>query len=380
MPRRKTRSSTPLLVLVIFAVLCCLGSAYYFAVIIPGQVTEMFGPADPSLSGTQAWQAAYRLYRVEAGLLEPLSAAGSETLFKIDTAESVASVAQRLQDGGLLASGEDFTAYLIYKGYDRALRSGEYYLSPAMTPVQIADKIHSSVGDRMEFGSIAGWRAEEVAASLQSYGLSFGPDQFLAAVQHPRDYPSIPADYSGFGSLEGFLFPGSYPIDRDITGDGLAAEMVKAFDDALTNKMKKGFDKNGLSLYQAVILASIVEKESILAEEKPIIASVFYNRLAAGMNLETDPTVQYALGYNQSAGTWWTNPLSSDDLYVASPYNTYQNNGLPPGPICNPNLDSLKAVAFPEQTGYYYFRAACDGSGKHRFAVSLDEHIQNACP
>ena len=380
MPRRRNRSNLPLIILALLAVVCCLGGVYYFLFMIPGQVTEMFGPADPALSTLQRWQAAYRLYRMENSLLEPAQAGGQEILFKIDPAESVASVAQRMQENGVISSADDFTAYLIYKGYDRSLRSGEYYISSAMTAIQIADKVHSSVGDRMEFGSIAGWRAEEVAASLQSYGLSFGPEEFLAVVNQPGQYESIPTGYRDFGSLEGFLFPGTYPIDRDITADGLAAQMVTAFDQSVTGKMKKGFQKNGLTLYEAVILASIVEKESVLAEEKPIIASVFYNRLAAGMNLETDPTVQYALGYNNKTDTWWTNPLSADDLYVNSAYNTYQHNGLPPGPICSPSLDSLKAVAFPEQTGYYYFRAACDGSGKHRFATTLDEHIQNACP
>jgi UPF0755 protein len=117
----------------------------------------------------------------------------------------------------------------------------------------------------------------------------------------------------------------------------------------------------------------------VVEDEMPLIASVFYNRLAVGWKLESDPTVQYALGYNEAQGTWWTNPLSAADLQVDSPY-TYVYSGLPPGPIANPGLAALKAVAFPAQTPYYYFRAACDGSGRHLFAETFDEHLGNACP
>ena len=113
---------------------------------------------------------------------------------------------------------------------------------------------------------------------------------------------------------------------------------LEEFNKAVTPKMRKAYQKNGLSLEQAVILASMVEKEAILSKEGPIIASVFYNRLAAGMKLESDPTVQYAIGYIQRSETWWKNPLSLSDLQIDSGYNTYQNSGLPPAPICNPGI------------------------------------------
>jgi UPF0755 protein len=126
-------------------------------------------------------------------------------------------------------------------------------------------------------------------------------------------------------------------------------------------------------------LASIIEREAVVADERPIIASVFFNRLSAGMLLESDPTVQYALG-QQPDGDWWKSPLSLDDLALDSPYNTYRSAGLPPGPIANPGLSSLQAVANPADTPYFYFRAACDGSGRHAFAATFDEHLLNACP
>jgi len=143
--------------------------------------------------------------------------------------------------------------------------------------------------------------------------------------------------------------------------------------------MHAGFANQGLSLYEAVILASIVERETVVDGEQAIIASVFFNRLRQGMMLQADPTVQYALGYNDAWG-WWKSPLSLEDLNFVSPYNTYLNDALPPGPIANPGLEALKAVAFPEETDYYFFRADCDGSGRHLFTSTFEEHRSNACP
>jgi UPF0755 protein len=123
-----------------------------------------------------------------------------------------------------------------------------------------------------------------------------------------------------------------------------------------------------------------VERESVNEEEMPLIASVFLNRLSIDMKLDADSTVQYALGYNESQQTWWTNPLRGEDLTIDSAYNTYLYPGLPPGPIANPSLNALRAVAFPGQTPYFYFRAACDGSGNHLFAETFEQHVENACP
>jgi len=153
-----------------------------------------------------------------------------------------------------------------------------------------------------------------------------------------------------------------------------------AFDTAITDELLAGFEQQGLNLHQAVILASIVEREAVVEDEMPLIASVFLNRLVAGINLDADPTVQYAVGYNAAQESWWTNPISLSDLQYNSPFNTYLYPGLPPGPICNPSPNALRAVAFPAQTPYYFFRATCDGTGRHAFAETFQEHLNNACP
>jgi UPF0755 protein len=154
---------------------------------------------------------------------------------------------------------------------------------------------------------------------------------------------------------------------------------VGHFDNAIDSKMRNRFEENNLSLHQAVVLASIVQRESVASEEMPIIASVFYNRINLGMKLESDPTVQYAIGYYPEATTFWKNPLTFEDLWIQSFYNTYIYDGLPPGPICNPGLEALNAVAYPEKTSYYFFRASCDNSGTHQFSETFAEHQSNSC-
>jgi UPF0755 protein len=155
--------------------------------------------------------------------------------------------------------------------------------------------------------------------------------------------------------------------------------MVDNFGRHLTPDLLAGFQANGLTLYQAVTLASIVEREAVRPVERPVIASVYLNRLRRGMKLQADPTVQYALvptdRPESPVSEYWKRQLSFADLKIISPYNTYQVTGLPPGPICNPGLASLEAVAHPATSDFLYFVARPDGS--HAFARTLEEHDQN---
>jgi UPF0755 protein len=180
-------------------------------------------------------------------------------------------------------------------------------------------------------------------------------------------------------NLEGFLFPDTYHLNGESQPIELVATMLETFDRRVTPELRHGFRAQGLTLHQSVTLASIVEREAVVTDERPLIASVFLNRLAQGIKLDADPTVQYALG-RQPDGSWWKTGLTLDDLLVDSPYNTYVGPGLPPAPIANPGLESLRAVAFPASSPFLFFRAACDGSGRHTFAETFDQHQQNACP
>jgi UPF0755 protein len=249
-----------------------------------------------------------------------------------------------------------------------------------MTPVEIAEAMLDATPAFVSFNVLAGWRIEEIAAALPTSGLGFPPEAFLgAAFSVPPGY-SFSSQMPANQSLEGFFLPDSYLIAREASPQEFIAVMLDNFEDKVTNALRDGFAQQGLSMYEAVTIASIVQREAVVEEERPTVASVFLNRIAAGIKLDADPTVQYAIGFNPAQNTWWTNPLSLADLQFDSPYNTYLYAGFPPGPIANPGLSALEAVAFPAQTEYFYFRAACDGSGRHRFAVTFEEHQANACP
>jgi UPF0755 protein len=259
------------------------------------------------------------------------------------------------------------------------LQAGQYTLNPQMTPMEIAADLLDATPEDVTVSILAGWRIEEIARNVAGSGLAIDAESFNTLAYNPTPdlFTGLPLESAP--SLEGLLFPGTYTIPREADLNTVMQTILAAFAANVDAGVVDGFTRQGLTVYQGVVLASIVEKEAVLDEEKPMIASVFYNRLADGMRLETDPTVQYALGYQDEPQTWWKSPLSGEDLGIASPYNTYLNYGLPPTAIANPDLASLLAVAFPAETPYYYFRAACDGSGRHNFAITFEEHLNNAC-
>lgn len=333
---------------------------------IPSQAEVIFGPPSPNIDFSQKLLLSWKLLQTETELTSPVDMLGSEVPFQISLGESPTSIANRLEAVGVITDARAFRNFLIYAGLDTQIQAGVYSLSPAISTIQIAYTLLDATPAAVPFAVLAGWRIEEVAESLPNSGLSIQPEVFKMEAQSRN--------------LEGFLLPGIYTVPRTISTAGLLDVLTTAFDDAVTAEIKAGFSNQGLTINEGVRLASIVEREAVIDSEKPLIASVFLNRLLMGMKLEADPTVQYSIGYNQAQATWWTNPLSAIDLRVNSHYNTYLYPGLPPGAICNPSLESLKAVALPAQTPYYYFRATCDGSGHHNFSETFDEHLGNACP
>ena len=294
--------------------------------------------------------------------------------------ENAATLASRLVSEGWISEAAVFRTYLRYTGGDRKLFPGLYAVPPNPTTRLLADLLVSGSSRQIELTIFPGWRVEELASALERHGVPIPAADFIAA-SHRRPgnlslYLAIPPQIA----LEGFLLPGRYLVERSANADLLVFEMASAFDRAVTDDLRRSLETRGLSLYQAVTLASIIEREAMHNDEMPLIASVFLNRVDSGMMLEADPTVQYALGYYPPQATWWRSPLGSGDLQVDSPFNTYLYGGLPPGPICNPSLDALVAVSNAPATSYYFFRAACDGSGRHHFAETYDQHLANACP
>ena len=369
----------------------CLGAGLlaWGAWNLPVWAASRFGPASPVLEPTQRIYLSARLLIQSNDLLQPVDPNEQPRPFQIALGESPTEIANRLEQEGLIHNARALRDYLVYAGLDTSLQAGEYQLSPAASPLAIAQQLQDATPSQVTFNILPGWRMEEIASALPTSGLEFSAAELLNTANLPGDLAtsdatpalsSLLAELPAGASLEGFLFPSSYTVDRTINAQEFVTELVENFANQLGAELRQGFERQGLSLFEAVSLASIVQREAIVEEEMPMIASVFLNRLSAGIKLDADPTVQYAVGFNAEQNTWWTVPLSAADLAISSPYNTYQNLGLPPGPIANPGLKALQAVALPAQTPYYYFRAACYGSGRHSFAETYDQHLQNACP
>jgi UPF0755 protein len=360
--------------LVVFSIFACLLAAVFY---IPSRAARMYGPPASWLSLSQRVQYSALLLWYNGLLTQPLDLNGAEQSFVIEIGESVDSVANHLESVGLIRDADSFRTYLIYSGLDTSIQAGTYQLSTAMSALDIAHELQDATPEEVTFVVLPGWRVEEIAESLSTSGLPITYDEFLSAAKTPpQEFDFL----AGATSVEGFLYPDSYIFPRGpFSAQEMIAEMIRSFAVHLTPDLRNGFEQQGLTVYQAVTLASMVEREAVQEEEQASIASVYLNRFKIGMKLDADPTVQYAIGYNILQRTWWTNPLSLLDLEINSVYNTYIYEGLPPTPIANPSLGALRAVAFPAETPYLFFRARCDGSGFHEFSQTFDEHLQNGC-
>jgi len=371
---KRRRSCIP--VALLFFMLAVIGLVAV-AVSVPAMAWQSFGAPVPTLNSWQRFSYALDLVWNAGDLTQPRDPAGAEQVFIIQPGDSVRSISNRLEQAGLIRNAQTFRTYLLWTGLDTIIQTGTFRLSPVQTGRDIAQMLKSTTLTEVTFSVLPGWRLEEIAASLPTSGLDITPAAFLAAASAPTNAPDfLPAG----ATAEGFLPPGKYTLPRSTSAEQLVILLLQSFSYSLTPELRSGLTSHGLTVFQAVTLASIVQREAVVASEMPMIASVFYNRLGINMRLQTDPTVQYALGYDAAQASWWTTPLSLDDLKVDSPYNTYLHPGLPPGPISNPGLAALQAVAAPAKSNYFYFQARCDKSGLHAFAETLEQHQQNNCP
>lgn len=325
-----------------------------------------------------------RLYllRENTALNTPKSTDTTLQRFVVEENDTARTIGIRLVTQGFINNGTLFERYVRYERLDTQLRAGTFLISPSMTIPQIARTLTNPSPTTVRFTVIEGWRKEQIAAALDTQTmLTFSGNDFLAIVSEgaplPPDFQTRHGIPSG-ASLEGFLYPATYEIAIEGTAYDLLDQLLTAFDQNYTPQMMSDATAAGFNTYEVVTLASIVEREAVLAAERPQIASVYLNRLTIGQKLDADPTIQYAIG-NTRDGNWWT-PLTQADYQLNDPYNTYINFGLPPGPIANPSLSSIRAVIYPSETPYYYFRAACDGSGAHQFSTTYEEHLSKACP
>lgn len=313
----------------------------------------------------------------------PMSNDPSLVSFTIAAGESAEAVAEKLQRLGLISDAELFSQLLRYNDLDTRLQAGEYQLRRNMTMRQIGAALYRGRSAQLVVMVPPGWRMEQLAEHLTAGELMDG-NFFLnqarqgTVVNHP-----LLTDRPSGQSYEGYLFPGTYPLPDRATPADLIARMLDNMARQLPPNALALAQQHGLTFYQAITLASIVERETAIPAEKPFVASVYLNRLSPGSPqplLQADPTVQYALGYQFAADQWWKTPISLEEYTrVNSPYNTYLYPGLPPGPIASPDLDSIMAVLQPAETNYFFFvcqRPQCEG-GQHVFAATYEEHLQN---
>ncbi|MGQ9492846.1 MAG: endolytic transglycosylase MltG [Anaerolineae bacterium] len=296
--------------------------------------------------------------------------------FSIQPGENGTTVALRLERLGIIRDAELFRLLLRYWGVDAQLEAGDYLLRRNMSMPEVASQLQHGRLRAKKVTIREGLRAEEIAHLLAVEGL-VDQEEFIHLVRDDafhydflRDRPA-----SAPKTLEGFLFPDTYEFPVNITTTALIDIMLQNFDQRVTMEMRQQALDRGLTLFQVLTLASIIEREAVVPEERPIIASVYLNRLRQGILLQADPTVQYAKGYDPQTGRWWP-PLSLEELQsVDSPFNTFRHPGLPPGPICSPGLASIEAVLNPADTKYLFFHAK--GDGTHAFAETYEEHLEN---
>lgn len=372
--RKKRNSANGIGCLIVLILLFGALAGGYF--VVTKYVAQFAGPIQNGLSSVDRIRYPLQLFMNRNELVNPVSNMSTEKEFKIEMGESPYSIAERLETDGIIQSGDVMVNYLVYSGKDTELQQGEFVLDPSKNIPAIVESLMNPIPTKGRLVILPGWRLEEIAASLPTSGLEIEPDEFLKAAKSALLWSEFEPTGEG---VEGFLFPGDYTFERNISADSLVLSIVEESQAQLSEELIVAFKENDLSVYQAVILASIVEKESVVESEMPMIASVFFNRLRSAMLLQTDPTVQYAIG-QQSDGNWWKVPLEGSDLEVLSPYNTYKVYGLPPTPIGAPSSQALQAVAYPEDSDFFYFQSVCDNSGLHTFSETYAEHLDKLCP
>ncbi|MCL4354495.1 endolytic transglycosylase MltG [Patescibacteria group bacterium] len=276
-------------------------------------------------------------------------------IFVIKKGQGVREIANQLKQEGLIKDPIVFFLNTKRLGLDKQIQAGDFRLNPSMNSTEIAQNLTHGMLD-IWVTIPEGKRAEEIADELQ------------------EKIPTYQEDWrNALATNEGYLFPDTYLIPRDANIDMIVSLMKNNFNKKF-DSVKEGKTSN-LSDEDVVKVASLVEREAKHDTDRPMVASVIENRLEIGMGLQIDATVQYLLGYQPQAKTWWKKELTLDDLAINSPYNTYKTTGLPPTPISNPGLSAIRAALNPSKTSYIYYLS--DKNGVNHYAKTLAEHNAN---
>jgi UPF0755 protein len=286
-------------------------------------------------------------------------------IIKVSPGMTSSDIGTLLASQGLIRDRNVFLIAAKMQGLDKALQAGEYAMSPSMNLNRVIEVMAKGQTAYQEFTVPEGYTIDQIAALLAEKGLA-DKEKFLSLAKRmaPADYG---VDRAGVKyRMEGFLFPDTYRVSRGASEEDIMAIMVNQFRRQFSPDLQDKAKISGLSVYDLMILASLVEREAQLAHERPMVARVFLNRIKIGMPLQSCATIQYILGYPKEE-------LTIADTQLPSPYNTYIHPGLPPGPVASPGLPSIKAVLAPADGDWLYF--VVDGkTGGHRFSKTLAEH------
>lgn len=296
-------------------------------------------------------------------LTPPSNNNNQNQIFVVKPGQPLTQIAQNLQKASIIRNAFAFRLLATQMGIAKNIQAGDYRFSPGQNAKDIAQTLtHGAIDVWITFPE--GMRVEEQAAKIsdkintaENVKAQFNSDQYIKLAK------------------EGYMFPDTYLIAKDAGAVDIAKKLKDTFDQKVDSRILEKGAKNNLTQYQVIILASIIEREARADEEKPIIAGILLNRQLAGIALQVDATVQYAKGYDAAKKTWWAPVSVSDYSTVKSPYNTYINPGLPPAPISNPGLASIRAAAEPADTPYLYY--IHDTKGKVHYAKTIQEHNAN---
>lgn len=295
-------------------------------------------------------------------------AAQGSHLIIVKEGMTTAEIAVFLHEKKLVKDPAAFRLEARFKGLATKLQAGPYQINGGLSNSQIVDVMVKGRVKLLHFTVPEGYTVVKTAQKIEAEGLG-SAENFIAAAKNYAPYTYMQTDDTNvLFKAEGFIYPATYEIPVGLSEEKILEILVRQFDTEMQeNKIVQLADERGLKLRDVVNLAAMVELEAVYAEEQPKIAGVFLRRLAIGMPIQSDTTIQYLLGAQKEIITY-------DDLKIQSPYNTYQNPGLPPGPIGSPSLAAIKAVLAPEKTEYLYFVAEKDGH--HRFTKTYQEHLQ----
>ncbi len=300
---------------------------------------------------------------------------------KIEKGKSVEEIACLLEKEGAISHKEFFIIYLIFSGNFFNLKAGEYLIKPNETIKEVAEKIIKGKTIKEKITILEGWNLKEIGYYLENKKL-YQAEEFFEVVGFPgidyrknKDLP-LPEDFSEefdflkdkpkYVSLEGFLFPDTYEIEKGIPIEDLVRKMLSNFDKKLTTDLREEISRQGKNIFDIIRMASLLEKEVKTFEDKKIVSGILWKRLEKGMPLQVDATITYLTGKK-------TIKVPLKDLEIDSPYNTYKYKGLPIAPICNPGLDSIIAAIYPKYSEYWYYLSTPDG--KTIFSKTYKEHI-----